>query len=442
MRQKTLGHPSAFSCWLFPLLLNLLSPLTVSSSSPVQNVCVDSTTGAVGGLCQAGFVLGCNNSCVWSGAEHRDLRCRILNRKFKAHESSADPPWLAECKCSLQFVGQVVNTSVLNWPQGVAVSPDGRYAYVTASESSSVVVLDVGTTPGAATVVGFWQDPSRTIQPYAVAVSPDGDTIYVTNYQTGDVVGSLLWFDVSDPEKPSLQHSLSTYLLRGAVSVSLSGNGQYAYVVATAYYSLLVKIHCAARVAVATYYPSTDTFRYLTDVSVSTDGTVAFLVGYGWDFSGVLQLLDIATTTTTPRKIADLAFGSSIALSQGVTTSPDGQFVYVVGGGLSDEFASMVIVNVTVPSSPLVVSYLLSTSRGQGWLSPVASSNGSLVYCTTGSNVIVVNVENVSSPYIAFETDSSRATAVALAPDASFAYSVAGKEAASFNIVGQVCPER
>ena len=60
-------------------------------------------------------------------------------------------------------------------PVGVAVTPDGKTAYVTNSGSASVTPIDTATnTPGAAIPVGV-------LAPDGVAVTPDGKTVYVTN---------------------------------------------------------------------------------------------------------------------------------------------------------------------------------------------------------------------------------------------------------------------
>jgi YVTN family beta-propeller protein len=65
-------------------------------------------------------------------------------------------------------------------PYGVAVTPDGKTAYVTNSDGDTVTPIDVATgEPGPEIKVGSW--------PRGVAVTPDGKTAYVTNQHGGTV---------------------------------------------------------------------------------------------------------------------------------------------------------------------------------------------------------------------------------------------------------------
>src|SRR5437867_825461 len=59
-------------------------------------------------------------------------------------------------------------------PEGVAVSPDGRWVYVTAETSNSVSVLD---TKRNAVLSNFLVD----VRPRAAAWAPDGAPAYVSN---------------------------------------------------------------------------------------------------------------------------------------------------------------------------------------------------------------------------------------------------------------------
>jgi YVTN family beta-propeller protein len=64
-------------------------------------------------------------------------------------------------------------------PVAVAVSPDGGTAYVASYGASNVSVISTATNTVTATI--FASDP------IAMAVSPDGGSAYVANYSTGDV---------------------------------------------------------------------------------------------------------------------------------------------------------------------------------------------------------------------------------------------------------------
>jgi YVTN family beta-propeller protein len=65
-------------------------------------------------------------------------------------------------------------------PFGVAISPNGRYSYVTNSDSHSVSVIKTSTNT-AVKVLGVGHIPM------GVAISPNGNTAYVANYGSGTV---------------------------------------------------------------------------------------------------------------------------------------------------------------------------------------------------------------------------------------------------------------
>ena len=63
-------------------------------------------------------------------------------------------------------------------PRGIAITPDGKKAYVANSWNGNVSVIDTATNTVTATV---------TVGAYHVAVTPDGRKVYVTNYGGNDV---------------------------------------------------------------------------------------------------------------------------------------------------------------------------------------------------------------------------------------------------------------
>ncbi len=68
----------------------------------------------------------------------------------------------------------------LNSPYGVAVTPNGAYAYVTNADSGSVSVISTATNTVTATITGF-------NDPYGVAVTPNSAYAYVANDGNGTV---------------------------------------------------------------------------------------------------------------------------------------------------------------------------------------------------------------------------------------------------------------
>ena len=78
--------------------------------------------------------------------------------------------------------GDIVKTKVTvgSSPVGIAITPDGNYAYVTNESSGTVSVIEISTNTVTATVtVGS--------SPVGIAITPDGNYAYVTNYGSGTV---------------------------------------------------------------------------------------------------------------------------------------------------------------------------------------------------------------------------------------------------------------
>ncbi|MGA5824234.1 YncE family protein, partial [Kitasatospora sp. NPDC094028] len=73
--------------------------------------------------------------------------------------------------------------AVGSFPTGVAITPDGRHAYVTNEGDNTVSVIDTVTNTVTATVV-------VGTGPFDVAVTPDGLHAYVTN--NGDNTVSVI----------------------------------------------------------------------------------------------------------------------------------------------------------------------------------------------------------------------------------------------------------
>jgi DNA-binding beta-propeller fold protein YncE len=87
--------------------------------------------------------------------------------------------------------GTVTGTSVGSSPEGLAMSPDGRYVYVVNDKQSSVSRFAVGP-GGALTQLGAPVPTSATLkpepEPFGVVIAPDGRHAYVDNYWESAIV--------------------------------------------------------------------------------------------------------------------------------------------------------------------------------------------------------------------------------------------------------------
>ncbi|RPI29882.1 MAG: choice-of-anchor D domain-containing protein [Chloroflexota bacterium] len=209
----------------------------------------------------------------------------------------------------LTYLGAIQNGSNgvtgLDYPTDLAFSPDGQFVYVASYNGNSVVILKQD--DAAITKFSFVGTVSATtdaahplVKPYGIAVSPDGKNVYVTAY-TNDPnnTGTLAVYrrnPVSGQLTPiqtrwqlDTQDACSICFpmvgLRGAYGVAVSPDGGNVYVTGLVDGSLITFIREPLTGEVHLPY--------------------AFLTGI-WGFSG-------------------------LAGARGVTVSPGGEHVYVVG---------------------------------------------------------------------------------------------------------------
>lgn len=85
---------------------------------------------------------------------------------------------------STVFTNGQGGVSGLDYPYGIAVSPDGRFIYVTGFHSNSLVRFGRDSN-GTVSFLSALIDPTNLDRPYVVAASPDGKSLYVTGGHNG-----------------------------------------------------------------------------------------------------------------------------------------------------------------------------------------------------------------------------------------------------------------
>jgi YVTN family beta-propeller protein len=200
---------------------------------------------------------------------------------------------------NVSVIATATNTVVATVPVGtgprfVAITPDGAFAYVTNGDSNNVSVIDTATnTVGPTVAVG--------VRPFGVAITPDGAFVYVTN-----------------------QFSDNVSVIDTATNT----------VVAT------VKIVGPVGVVAGPVF-----------VAITPDGAFAFVSNFS---ANNVSVIDTATNTD----VAGFAVGAGPA---GIAITPDGAFVYVVNDGSDDvsvfaTASNTVVATVAVGNLPLVVA--------------------------------------------------------------------------------------
>jgi YVTN family beta-propeller protein len=91
------------------------------------------------------------------------------------------PFYLIPSKVGGIYINKVTSTiTVGTFPQDIAITPDGKYAYVSNGASGNVSVIDISTNTVTSTI-GVGTDP------YGIAITPDGKYAYVANNGSNNV---------------------------------------------------------------------------------------------------------------------------------------------------------------------------------------------------------------------------------------------------------------
>jgi YVTN family beta-propeller protein len=198
-------------------------------------------------------------------------------------------------------------------PDAIAVTPNGRAAYVVNFGSDDVTPIDTAT--DAAEPAGSWIPVGS--EPDAIAISPDGDTAYVANSGNGTVSKIAL----------STGQVQATVTVGGSPSgIAISTDGTTAYVTDNnPGYENLIPIELSND-AVAPGIPvGTDPVA----VAVTPDGKTAYVVDRGSNVvAGAVTPVDL--TTSPPTAGASIAVGTD---PDAVAISPGGDYAYVTNYG-------------------------------------------------------------------------------------------------------------
>ena len=249
-------------------------------------------------------------------------------------------------------------------PYGIALSPDGKHAYVADEGSSKIVVFRAQTADGSKSAsLGFASSfdnanlsaNNAITAPYQVAVSADGRNVYATGL-TGDSIatfsrdtedGSLTWVDtVKDGAGYGcdLLNGCAGNLngLDGAYGIAISPDGKYVYVSSVTEDSIVVLQRNASNGALSStsllgsgaFFVQQFTHPNLNaayGMALSPDGGQLYATSYTGD--GLLVLgRDPISGTLTMRQVLTTSTVAELDGVFRVVTSADGRFVYTAGG--------------------------------------------------------------------------------------------------------------
>ncbi len=267
-------------------------------------------------------------------------------------------------------------------PDAVAVTPDGKQAYIVASESVSVV--DTATNTVAMTI-------TTGSGPSGVAIARNGKYAYVTNYHGNSV-------SVIDTATNAVTETITLPTDTQPFGVAVTPNGKYAYVTNQANNTVLA-IDTATRTVTHTITVGESPYG----IAITSDGKYAYVTN---NIDNSVSVIDTGTNTVTKT----IAVGK---LPAGVAITPDGLYAYVTNYEGRSVSVITIATNtrartISVDSAPRAVAI---TPDGRRAYIPNSTLDGTVTVVDTATNTVTGTIPVGTAP-----------TGVAITPDGRYMY--------------------
>jgi serine/threonine protein kinase, bacterial len=263
----------------------------------------------------------------------------------------------------------------------IAISSDGRTAYVTAGGGSTVTPISLATgTPGTPIAVGAG--------PFAIAITPDHRTAYVTSFNDNSVTPINL--ATGTPGTPITVGA-------GPFAIAITPDGRTAYV-ANSDAATVTPISLAT----GTPGPAISVGGSPQAIAITPDGKTVYVANYN-------------DGTITPINVATDAPGTPISVGHGpaaIAITPDGRTAYVAN--YLDSTVTPISLATGTPGPPIAV--------GAGPFAIAITPDGQTAYVADvkANTVTPVNLASASAgPPIAVGREPH---AIAITPDGRTAY--------------------
>jgi len=268
-------------------------------------------------------------------------------------------------------------------PASVAITPDGKYAYVTDVFGKSVTVIETGLRRKVTTIEEIGS------QPFGIAITPDGKYVYVTDSGSDEVAVI----------------STATKKLVKAIPVGAKPTG--------------VAIAPSGKFAYVTNSVDDDVEAINTETMTVTGLPIEVgdePMGIEFTPGGTAYVVDrlgkeVSAINTATRKVTPIPLGAKSEKPRGITISPDGTKAFVV-----DPEAKLVSVISTVTNK------VTGEVEVEGKPQEVAfAANGKTVYVTENEpqQVQTINVESSKVAGSPIPLTGVFPTGIALTPDQS-----------------------
>ena len=251
-------------------------------------------------------------------------------------------------------------------PLGVAVTPNGAYAYVTNIGSNSVSVISTATNTVTATIpVGN--------MPFGVAVTPDGAYAYVTNSYDSNTISVIS--TATNAVTATIPIDFDCY------GMAITPDGAHVYV--TNVYGYVSVINTVTNTVTA----NINLERNLRGVAVTPDGAYAYVTDSGNGLgNGAVSVINTATNTVTAT-ITGISEPSDI---EGVAVTPDGAYAYITNYGSNSVSVISTATNTVTATIPVGGSPVGVAVTPNGAYAYITSSNtpGSVSVINTATNTV------------------------------------------------------
>ena len=208
-------------------------------------------------------------------------------------------------------------------PHALAVAPDGRYAYVGSLGANQMAVYDARREQvGIVDVPGG--DTSQVMVQFAV--SPDGRTLVAT----AQLTGKLLVFDLADPAKPKLVHTVAVG--EWPWLVTFTPDGAEVWVPNQRSNDVSV-VDAKTWTVVATV--SGEDFAQPDGIGITGDGRWVFVANHNtsnvMNMGGISMAMPMAGAPPAPGRVVVIDARRHAVLRR-IDTAPDGAGLGVAGG--------------------------------------------------------------------------------------------------------------
>jgi YVTN family beta-propeller protein len=249
--------------------------------------------------------------------------------------------------------------------EALAVTPDGRRAYVAGFEFDSMSVLVVDTDPSSLTfnsVVATISNPfGSDIGAFALAITPDGSRAYVPG---NDFVNNKIWVIDTDPSSSTFNSVIVVMNVGGpgapfprGVAITPDGSRAYVAFAANSDTGNFVRVIDTATNSVVA---DIDVSRNPVWVAITPHGRFAYVAHQQGPNSSVITRIDTLSNTV----VGTIPISVPTGNLQGLAMTPDGTRAYVTNAPDPGRFIPGSVQVIDIPSNSVVATIPIAGAGG------------------------------------------------------------------------------